>query len=168
MDVYSMLANLEKSLPGIQNVISYTAYFIGICLVMMSLYKLHHVADQRNMMSQQHSISGPIVTIIAGAFLIYLPSTIDTMTATFWGTDSPMAFDTTTGGQYDQMIGIVLKIVKIVGIIAFIRGWLMIAKSTDQGQQGGVGKGMTHIIGGLLAFHMEATLQVLQNTFIGG
>jgi intracellular multiplication protein IcmC len=59
--------------------------------------------------------------------------------------------------------------IQIIGLVAFIRGWMMIAKSASQGghQQGGFGKGMMHIFGGVMAINIVSTLNVINQTLFG-
>jgi intracellular multiplication protein IcmC len=55
----------------------------------------------------------------------------------------------------------VLQLIQIVGLIAFIRGWLILVKTATGQQGGGIGKGITHIIGGVLALNIVGTQQVI-------
>ncbi len=58
------------------------------------------------------------------------------------------------------MIEIAFEVIRLVGIIAFIRGWYYLVHPGEQGGQITVGKGLTHIIGGIFAYHMGATVTV--------
>jgi len=59
--------------------------------------------------------------------------------------------------------------IQIIGLVAFVRGWMMIAKSASQGghQQGGFGKGMMHVFGGVMAINIVSTLNVINETLFG-
>ena len=56
----------------------------------------------------------------------------------------------------------------VVGIVAFIRGMIMLNKVGGQGAQPGtMGKALTHIVGGLLAINMWGFWEVIENTLLG-
>ena len=58
-----------------------------------------------------------------------------------------------------------IAIVKAVGYVSFVRGFVILAHSTHQGaQQGTVGKGILYIVGGVLAINIGATIKVIQNS----
>ena len=49
--------------------------------------------------------------------------------------------------------------IQVIGLIAFLRGWLLITKSTgEQPQPGAVSKGFIHVIGGVLAINITCTM----------
>ena len=59
-------------------------------------------------------------------------------------------------------------IIQVVGLVAFLRGWLLIARSSSQGQgAGNIGKGLMHVFGGVMAMNIIGTLEVFQNTLFG-
>ena len=64
----------------------------------------------------------------------------------------------------------VFLFVQVIGYVAFIRGWIIIAKSSSQGggQHGSFGKGLMHVFGGVLGINIVQTLNVINNTLIGG
>ena len=62
-----------------------------------------------------------------------------------------------------------LGLVQVMGVIAFIRGWVLLGHAGEQNaQQGMFGKGLTHIIGGILAINIVGTKDLIWNTFFGG
>ncbi len=61
----------------------------------------------------------------------------------------------------------VLLFVKLVGLLAFIRGWLQI-NAHAHGKDGTLGKGLVHLFGGMAAFHIEATIGILASTVAPG
>jgi intracellular multiplication protein IcmC len=59
-------------------------------------------------------------------------------------------------------------IIQVIGLIAFVRGWVLIARSASQGQPpGGTGKGFMHVFGGILAINIVGTLEMINNTLYG-
>ena len=62
----------------------------------------------------------------------------------------------------------VLLFVKLVGHIAFLRGFLIL-KGVAEGSQGQtVGRAITHILGGAAAINIDTTVDFLVNTFAPG
>jgi intracellular multiplication protein IcmC len=60
-------------------------------------------------------------------------------------------------------------IIRVIGLIAFVRGWVLIARSASQGQPpGGTGKGLIHVFGGILAINIVGTLNMINTTLYGG
>ncbi len=164
-DLLGILLAFAESLSGLSILVTASTYLLGIFLISNALYNMKSMADARTMMSSQSDLSGPIVKMLVGAGLVWWPTLIDVTTYTFWGTTSPLSYNPTYGYEIDTVIEIAFEVIRLVGIIAFIRGWYYIVKSGEQGSQTTVGKGLTHIVGGIFAYHIGAFVRVLMNTF---
>lgn len=164
-DIIGVILTFAESLPGLSRLITASTYLLGVFLVASGLYKLKALGDHRSMMSNPMDINGPIVKMLVGAGLIWWPTLIDVTTYTFWGTTSPLSYQPSYGYEVDTIIEVAFQVIRLVGIIAFIKGWYYLVKSGEQGGQITVGKGFTHIVGGIFAYHMGATVQVIMNTF---
>lgn len=164
-DLVGMILNLGDSLAGISYLVAGLCYLLGVALVVRGIFKLRVMADHRSQMFQPMEVGGPLVSILVGAGLIWWPTLLDSMTYTFWGSTSPLDYQPGFGSDFDAVWEVILQIMKIVGFIAFMRGWYYLTRAGEQGAQGMVGKGLTHIIGGTLAYHMGPTIHVLMTTF---
>jgi intracellular multiplication protein IcmC len=164
-DLLGIILSFAESLAGLSILITASTYLLGIFLISSALYGLKELADTRTMMSSQADISGPIIKMLVGAGLIWWPTLIDVTTYTFWGTTSPLSYNPSFGYEIDTVIEVAFEVIRLVGIIAFVRGWYYIVKSGEQGSQATVGKGLTHVVGGIFAFHIGAFVRVLMNTF---
>lgn len=164
-DLLGIILSFAESLAGLSILVTASTYLLGIFMISNALYNLKAMADARTMMSSQADLSGPIVKMFIGVGLIWWPTLIDVTTYTFWGTTSPLSYNPTYGYEIDTVIEVAFEVIRLVGIIAFIRGWYYIVKSGEQGSQASVGKGLTHVVGGLLAYHIGAFVRVLMNTF---
>jgi intracellular multiplication protein IcmC len=123
--------------------------------------------------------------MIVGAVLIWLPTTSDVMTETFFGSSSTLfsgnSFDYSALGSGSQLLAYstgsslqaqwsaiadtLVLYIQFIGLIAFIRGWIIISKATQTGAQpGSMSKGITHIIGGILAINFVQFIGLLQAT----
>ena len=62
----------------------------------------------------------------------------------------------------------VLLFVKMIGHIAFLRGFLILKGVAEGSQNQTVGKALTHILGGAAAININATVEILANSFAPG
>lgn len=164
-DLAGIILNLGNSLAGVSYLISAMTYILGVLLIGKGIFKLRVMADHRSQMFQPMEVGGPLVTIFVGAALIWSNTMLDVVTMTLWGSTSPLDYSPKFTGDFNQVWDVILKIMKIIGFVAFVRGWYYLTRIGQQGQQGMLGKGLTHIVGGVLAYHMGATLNVLMATF---
>jgi intracellular multiplication protein IcmC len=119
------------------------------------------------MMSSEHSIKKPITYLVVGGFLIYLPSAIQTGISTLWNTPYPTAYLTNanTASSWQLVINNSFTILQLIGVIAFIRGLIILTQLGGHGGQPGTfWKGMTHIIGGILCINMYDTVRMIGAT----
>lgn len=159
------IANLVNHIPNLTRLVTAFAYVMGMVFVFSGILKLKHVGESRTMMSHEHSLKGPITYIVIGAMLIYLPSTVQVGLTTFWTEPNPYGY-LEEHDQWAEFINACFMIVQLVGIIAFIRGLIILAQAGGGhgGHQGGFGKGVTHIIGGILCINLYQFIQVIMVT----
>jgi len=160
-----MISNLSKQIPSIQALVTAIAYVLGLVFVLRGIMRLKHVGEMRTMMSHEHSLKGPIVFICVGAALLYFPTTLNVGLSTFWTAPNPYGY-VIAKDQWTQFFGTCLSIVQLFGVIAFIRGLVMLAQLAGQGggHQGGLGKSLTHIIGGIFCINIYQFVQVVMVT----
>jgi hypothetical protein len=65
----------------------------------------------------------------------------------------------------DSAVQAVLAFIQIIGAIAFLRGWMILKGAVEGSSQDTIPKGITHIIGGVLAINIDRTLKIIDNTF---
>ena len=80
----------------------------------------------------------------AGSFLMKMPQ-------------SPMA-------QFNNVLQGVMLFIRFVGVLAFIRGWLMLMDA-GMGKQGMIGRGTTFIVGGVIAINAYYVASIMSSTF---
>jgi intracellular multiplication protein IcmC len=157
--------------------ISGGAYLVGIVFAMKALMSLKAFGQQKSAGASNASIKEPLAYFLASAMLIYLPTGFRVLMQTTFGYANVLAYAPTSSngsaisvlfGQ-DSTVGPSLAIIiQTIGLIAFIRGWVLVARSASQGQQpGGVGKGMIHVFGGILAMNIVGTIEIINNTIYG-
>lgn len=169
-DLQMMMTALNQNLPEIQAMIRGLAFTTGIILFTKVMFKLRRAADYRSMMYQPTELIGPMVGIFISIVLIYAAAFMQLSANTLFDRSQLLSLDFNTHAAFSNNQAVataVFMTLKTVGMIAFIRGWVLLLRATDQGSagQGLVGKGIMHIISGVLAFHFWWTVQVLAGTF---
>lgn len=166
-DFQSMLQNLSASYPDLWKLLTAAAYVLGWGFVLKAVYALKAYGESRTMMSSNASLKGPISYFFAGAMLIFTPKAFVMINTTLFGTPNILSY---TGGGVAQLsqtsVVAVLGVVQIVGLLAFIRGWVYLSKAGEQsGGQPVLGKALTHIVGGAMAINVVQIKDVIWNTF---
>src|SRR5258708_7650791 len=133
-NIYAMLQSLADTLPSLMTLAKVVAYLAGLIFIGSALYKMRSFGDFRMMMHGGGSdVKGALGGIIFGTFLIWLPRTLETVSATFWGVAEPIGYEPGGADLLDQGIAVCMEIVAFVGLVAFIRGLIILAKLGQQG-----------------------------------
>jgi len=127
------------------------------------------MGDYRSMMYQPTDFKGPIVALIFGATLIWLPLALNISSQTVFHQVTlldevdPLSLERSS---VDFLVSVLFQIMKVVGIISFVRGWMMMTKLGNQQSagQGLMGRAIVHILFGVLSFHMAASTLIACNT----
>src|SRR3990167_7146791 len=85
-DPYVIVQNFEKIAVMVQSI----AVILGVSLIFSSLFHFKKYGEQRTFMSQQMTLAGPGIKLIAGVCMLMLPTFIDTAVQAFWTTHSPL------------------------------------------------------------------------------
>lgn len=165
-DIGNLPAILVANLNTIGTIMQTVAILLGLGLFMGGVFQLKRYGEARTMMSSQMSMAGPLMTLISGIALLFSPLLIGTLLVSFWGpggqTDLP--YDGNTSSGWAQYVQPVLMLVRIVGIYAFMRGFVMAAKTgSGHAQQGTTGKVLIHIFAGILCVHIMGTIQLVES-----
>lgn len=163
----NMLITLSSSYPAVWKLTTAFAYVLGFYFIMKAVMALKQFGESRTMMSGSHSLKAPMAYILAGSALIFSPTIYkDVLLSTFGTTETSVLAIQNVSGWSTQASDALFGLVQVVGVIAFVRGWIYLAKAGEQGgQPNSFGKGLTHIIGGVLCINIVGTYQVLSNTF---
>ena len=161
-----MLTSLASQIPNLMRLVTAIAYVLGMVFIFIGVLKMKHLGESRTMTSREHSIMGPIIYLVVGALLLYLPTGVQMGTSTFWGSPNPIGYLTGTD-QWTQFINDCFSVVQLFGTIAFIRGLVILSHlgSGGGGGQKGLSAGLTHIIGGILCINIYQFVQVIMVTF---
>ena len=170
-----LLNNLANNLGPVQKLISGAAYLMGIGFAIKAMYSLKALGEQRSSSAANSSVKEPLLYLIVASVFIYFPTAVNVMLNTTFGSSSILQYSSITTSNStlsslfgNSYIGAPLTIIiQTVGLWAFVKGWLMIARSTSGSQQGGVGKGFVHVFGGILAINIVQTINIINNTLYG-
>lgn len=163
VDLQQMLVTLKSQLPSLELLFSGAAYLLGTGFVMAAVYQLRIYGESRMMMPGHTNLYKPVATMVSGAMLIYLPTTYQIFLTSIFGsaTISPLDYQSNEQ-QWVLLAEVAVYIIKLVGIVAFIKGWVILARGGQSGgQQSTLGKAFTHIIGGTLALNVVAVQNIL-------
>lgn len=176
-DFSNMIANLSGAVTSIQHLVVLISFLTGVALVFRGLAMYRAFGQAITQMSRSGEVAGPMVFIAVGAMLIYLPSTLDYSLTTLYGDTIDIDALSTAGqligyesassfGRWAELSKVIVGYMKLIGLIAFVRGWVILSKMGHAGSQpGSVGKGITHIVGGVLLVNVVDTINILAATF---
>ena len=172
-----ILRNIAATLEPVEKLITGLAYVMGIAFAFKAIYSLKVYGEARTMMSSNASIKEPVTYLLVAAVFIYFPAGLKVLLMTTFGDSTILEYaplnspnstlDAIFGSQ--SAVGRPLTlIIQVVGLIAFIRGWVLIARGAGQGgQPGTTGKGLMHVFGGIFAINIVKTLEIINNTLYG-
>jgi intracellular multiplication protein IcmC len=174
MDSVSVLTNIAHSLVPVQSLITAGAYVMGIAFGLKALITLKSHSESRSGMSGGNSsIKEPLIYLAVGGLLIYFPTTFSVFMNTTFGYSSVLEYSQQStlsdwlGGNNELGLA-VTTIIQTIGLYAFVRGWVLVVRASSTGQPpGGVGKGLTHVFGGILAINIVGTIELVNNTLTG-
>lgn len=168
VDLATMLENFSKTVPQFMRLVTAFAYVSGMYLVFKGVMGLKQYGEQRTQMSSSHELKGPLLTMAVGTALLYLPSTVEAGLSTFWMDPNPYGYVQTDSDQWNTLIQDCFAVIQLIGVIAFIRGLFVLGQLSGQAQPGTFGKGLAHIIGGVLAINLYQFAQAVINTLALG
>ena len=172
-----ILTNIANSLGPVQKLITGTSYLLGIFFAFKAMQSLKSHAEQTAMSSTHSSMKEPLIYLVVAAALIYFPSALDVALMTTFGSSNILQYAPINSSNpvidvlfgSGSLVGAPLTIIiQTIGLGNFIRGWILIARGASGGQQqGGTGKGLIHIFGGILAINIVETVNIINNTIYG-
>ncbi|MBY0544695.1 MAG: hypothetical protein K2Q14_04010 [Gammaproteobacteria bacterium] len=161
-----MLENIDAQLPYFYSAVSGFAYLCGLFFMIAGIHAFKEFGNGA-MSGNKLAMKEPLAYIIIGAMLIYLPTAKDVFLTTVYGTATVSAYvGYGVSDTFNEMGKVIVDIVQFVGFIAFVRGLMMMHKvGVGQTQQGAsFNKGLTHLIGGVIAMNIVAFGHIISTT----
>lgn len=166
-DITTMLVNLDSStyLPLLK-LFTAASYLIGIGLTIKAIYALKVYGDLRTMASEKTDLRGPLTQFLAASVFLFMPTAWGVINASLFGTGNILQYQAVQANDnYDNIMKAVVHIIQLIGLVGFMRGWMIISHlSAPSAQQASMGKGIAHIIGGALAINIVQTWDVIKAT----
>ncbi|NBX74620.1 MAG: hypothetical protein EBQ89_10045, partial [Alphaproteobacteria bacterium] len=173
-----IMANFVQNIEDpIRLVVLATGWILGIFFIARGLFKAARFSADPN----KNSITNITANITIGAFLVFFSETGYTWLETFFGNDEIAKFSSLQGtkayqyittnlpGQstavFNRAVEYALRFIQLIGLIAFIRGWVMIKHAAESFGQQTVGQGLVHVIGGIIALNIFKFLEIADRTF---
>jgi intracellular multiplication protein IcmC len=167
LDLSTWLYNISAQVPDLVKLVVAVGYISGFGFLIGAVMKFKKCAQSTTMMSTQEGIGGPLIHLMVGVALIYFAGFVQVGSVSLFGQGSTIAYqaDAASSGLFAGMLGPIIIILRLIGYIAFMKGFYILARlGGHQAQPGTLGKGMIHIFGGILAINIESTYTVLMNT----
>lgn len=161
LDPQTILKNISNAIPNLMRLVTALAFIVGIWLVIAGVVKLKHMGEMRTQMSYEHSIWPPLLQILVGGLLLYLPSSVQMGMSTFWTQPNPYGY-VIEQDQWAQFMNVCFMVVQLIGTIAFIRGLVMLSHLGGHGgHQNSLSKALIHIIGGIFCINIYQFIQTI-------
>jgi len=160
-DLITILGNISQSLFPIQRLITGGAYILGILFFITAISKLRKIGDHRAQSHSQEKMFTPLMYLLIGAALLYLPSALDLMANTAFGIGNVLTYSDYNQGNIYSVMGLFIR---TAGIIWFVRGCVLVAYASEPGAQNGP-KGLVFIVAGILAINFDNTVAMVNTLF---
>ncbi len=168
-----ILRNIASNVEPIQKMVTGSAYVLGLVFAFKALYSLKVYGEARTMMSSNASMKEPLMYLFVAAIFLISPQAVSVFLTSTFGSGNIMEYGPTNGesplfGSATELAKPLVMIIQTIGYIAFVRGWILVARASAHGQQpGSTGKGLMHVFGGILAINIVSTIQIVNNTLYG-
>lgn len=172
IDVSVALTNLQALFTSLRSFIIALSYVIGIGLVFRGIAMYRAFGQHITSQSRGGEVAGPMVFLVVGAFLIYLPSTLSSSLITIFGqaeltaSSEILSVAGTDDNKWQEVGAVIANYLSLLGLIAFVRGWVILSKMGHSGSQpGSIAKGITHLVGGIFLLNIVTTVQMIAQLF---
>ena len=164
----TIIEHISQQMPVLWKVVTGGVFLTGLFFALKSIYLFKDYGEMRVMMSANTDVRKPLGYLIIGIILMYAPFVAGQVLHSMFDQTyvSPVTYLLGISGQaFKDTFYVLGNIIEFIGFIAFVRGWIIIANTTQQqSQPGSFAKGLIHIIGGVFAINIWGTFKVLQAT----
>lgn len=162
IDLITIIGNISQSLYPVQKLITGGAYILGLLFFITAIGKFRKIADKRAQSSSQEKMFAPMMYLLFGSALIYLPTALNIMANTAFGTGNILTYAQYNPTNIYSAVGLFIR---TAGLLWFVRGCVLVAHSSQPGSKDGP-KGLVFIFAGILAINFDNTVAML-NSMIG-
>jgi hypothetical protein len=165
-----MLINFVRDIVGpLGKLINVACYTIGAFLGVKALWRL----TKNEQGAKAPEGMGTIMTFIVAGVMMAIPVALGTMDTTLFGSihDSSaqlkLSYDNTDAEAMERannVLRAILAFVQLIGLLGFVRGFLMLRQVADGAAQTSSTAAYTHIIGGTLAWNIDRFVLAVEET----
>lgn len=149
------------SIPSLNHLITVAAAVAGLFLIMRAIFMLPQLEQGR---VEPGKIWWLLLSgMVLWALLPFISTVMQTQGMPSLNTNILSKAYSNGGTSFDQTIDSVLTFVTMIGLIAFIRGTLIL-KALGENKDGAMGRALTHIFAGAAAMNIQWTVAVLATT----
>ncbi|MDD3759804.1 MAG: hypothetical protein PHO57_03120 [Acidithiobacillus sp.] len=162
MNLITMFANMTSSLPPVLKMVFGAAYVLGAAYIIIALRRLWKMGT-----GDPHIHTESIVMGLAiGGCLVAAPTAVGADIGTFFATThpSPLQYAGPGGAEMATAAKAIVLFIQIVGVIAVIRGFMILRAVAHGNSRDTVSKGATHIVGGAMAANVVMAAITFGNT----
>lgn len=161
----TMLEAFRSNFPGLTQFLTALCYFLGLWAGVSALF----VAQRRQRYDGGATRAAVAVRAALCAVFLYLPTAISSGQETLFGARTILSYSagSAVSEQGRQALDTVVRFVQLVGLWAFVWGWLLLDRAHSRGHYDPAtgNKALVHLVGGALCINVVATLQALAQTF---
>lgn len=161
-DVSTMAQNVSSAAEAWYTAIEWSAVLIGVVILAKGFMQLAENAHDPRV-----GYGSAFAMMIASVGLLYLPSAFSASSVTLYNTDQVFAYAVDDEHYSTAVIHAVIRIVQVIGLIAFVRGWIYLSRA-GQGpyrHHSMVARGLFFIVGGVASINILLTARVISSTF---
>lgn len=166
-NLIQIIINIQETIQPYINLIVAFAYISGIVFMFIAVLKLKKAADYRQGMYEGSNFAAPMVAGLVGIGLIYVPTVFKATTMSVFGSLELPGYIPIEENSASEALSAIFDLMRLVGVVSFIKGWFILSKLGKSGE-GSVAKGLTHILGGLLAYHSYEFYKIVAYTLGAG
>lgn len=144
-------------------------FLVGFMLVYRGILEMKQYGEMRTMNSSQARMKPMIMYLAIGAALIFYPTMINTSLNTVFGNNNILRYSSQGGSSNPigtNLLETVVLVLRVIGYIAFFRGWMILSQlASQQAQQGTVGRALSHLFGGIFLVNVIQTWEIIVSIF---
>ncbi len=157
LDLVTILGNISQSLYPLQRLITGGAYLLGILFFITAISKLLKIGDRRAQSPSREKMFGPMMYLLIGAILLYLPTALNIAANTAFGVGNVLTYSSYDPTNIYSSMGLLIR---TAGVLWFVRGCVLVAQASEPGAQHGP-KGLAFIFAGILSMNFDNTISAL-------
>lgn len=162
-DSYQMIMSLGEHLQPALFMIAALSYCIGAWFIFNGIHHLYKAGIREN---GDETPAKALVIMGIGVCLVYLVSSLDTISITAFGDGANHVFSYNNSANYNQKINaameVIYKFLYVVGVAAIIRGFMIFKSVTEGKTNDSMAKGWWHFIGGFAVMHLDKLTAVFK------